>query len=384
MRLPKELREERDKEICALRLSGLEYSEIACKFDISVSTVKHICETHEIGKQARKKRNQEIVELRNQGYSMAQLAEMFGISVGHICREYGVGGKRSDRKATYKEGTTNQYKKETEDEKRDYVERFLPFGFSYDSGYIDCDHHVNIRCNVCSSVFDASMVTIRKGMKIRCRNCEKLAKEAEQKAKREKLAEERKQRQREKDLEMFLSNYQVECEECGKIFVTRRKHQLCCSPECSKKRNNRVMSVRKDNRIPKEKRIDKGITARRLYKRDGGVCWICGGLCDLNDYITRDGVIICGDNYPSVDHVVPICEGGEDAWDNVRLAHRLCNSRRYFDELCPPSNFLKQSDGTPVWELEKSRLREICHEEKSNKAKITIFSHTISKLKMVL
>lgn len=69
-----------------------------------------------------------------------------------------------------------------------------------------------------------------------------------------------------------------------------------------------------------------------MFVRDGGVCWICGGKCNPNDYVIRDGYKICGNYYPSVDHIVPICEGGEDSWKNVRLAHRICNSKRYFAE----------------------------------------------------
>ena len=58
-------------------------------------------------------------------------------------------------------------------------------------------------------------------------------------------------------------------------------------------------------------------------------------MCDLNDYVVTDNTIICGDYYPSVDHVVAVCDGGEDSWDNVRLAHRICNSMRYYKKVTP-------------------------------------------------
>ncbi len=65
-----------------------------------------------------------------------------------------------------------------------------------------------------------------------------------------------------------------------------------------------------------------------VYRKDNGICYICGKVCDWNDYTERNGVIIYGDNYPSRDHVIPKSKGGGNTWDNIRLAHRLCNSRK--------------------------------------------------------
>ena len=48
--------------------------------------------------------------------------------------------------------------------------------------------------------------------------------------------------------------------------------------------------------------------------------------CDLYDYeITDIGTMIAGDNYPSIDHIIPISKGGTHQWNNVQLAHRKCN-----------------------------------------------------------
>lgn len=73
---------------------------------------------------------------------------------------------------------------------------------------------------------------------------------------------------------------------------------------------------------------DKTITLEKLYERDNGVCKICGGLCDYNDYEIINDTIIAGNNYPSIDHIVPINKGGSHTWDNVQLSHRLCNCRK--------------------------------------------------------
>ena len=140
----------------------------------------------------------------------------------------------------------------------------------------------------------------------------------------------------------------VKCEICGKTFTTYRLTQVCCSAECGNKRFNRISSHRKDARITDDKRVDKDITALSLFDRDGGVCWICGERCDLTDYTVKDGTIICGNKYPSIDHIIPICDGGEDSWDNVRLAHRICNSKRYFAEKIVGKQQGKKHDGERV------------------------------------
>ena len=72
--------------------------------------------------------------------------------------------------------------------------------------------------------------------------------------------------------------------------------------------------------------VDPDITIQKLYRRDNGICYLCGGLCDWNDKEIRENTIVCGNQYPSIDHVMPLSKGGLHSWDNVRLAHRICNS----------------------------------------------------------
>ncbi len=58
----------------------------------------------------------------------------------------------------------------------------------------------------------------------------------------------------------------------------------------------------------------------RLYRRDGGVCWICG------------------EQGPSImfnkDHLIPKSLGGSDGMWNLRISHPRCNVRR--DRMAPP------------------------------------------------
>lgn len=60
-----------------------------------------------------------------------------------------------------------------------------------------------------------------------------------------------------------------------------------------------------------------GATRRQIYKiwsRDNGVCWICGKHVELED--------------ASRDHFVPRSKGGINNITNLKLAHKLCNSKR--------------------------------------------------------
>ena len=205
--------------------------------------------------------------------------------------------------------------------------------FSYVSGYDGSDGKITIKCNDCGEVFERSWITIRHHKNIICPSCkeqEKKKREEELKKEQERIKQERADRRaarlKEREQKRLALIREVTCAVCGKTFTTTRRNVVCCSPECSRKNAYR----RKDRRITRDKRIDKGITAMALYKRDRGVCWICGEKCDPDDYIVRNGTIICGNDYPSVDHVIPICEGGTDSWDNVKLAHRGCNSVRYW------------------------------------------------------
>lgn len=51
-----------------------------------------------------------------------------------------------------------------------------------------------------------------------------------------------------------------------------------------------------------------------LYERDEGVCKLCHTACELGD--------------ASIDHIQCIAHGGHHTWDNVQLAHLMCNVRR--------------------------------------------------------
>lgn len=67
---------------------------------------------------------------------------------------------------------------------------------------------------------------------------------------------------------------------------------------------------------------DKDVTLKKVIQRDNGICQICGRPVDIEDKGDR----CVGALYPSIDHIIPLSKGGGHTWDNVQLAHMICNS----------------------------------------------------------
>ncbi len=126
------------------------------------------------------------------------------------------------------------------------------------------------------------------------------------------------------------------CLNCGRDYVYRTHvgtTVLYCSQDCRvngeriKRRSYRRIS--KDKRITRNGKADYSINLEELSKRDKGVCYLCHKETSFDDYIeTKEGWFIAGNDYPSIDHVIPIAKGGLHNWGNVKLAHRLCNSKK--------------------------------------------------------
>lgn len=64
---------------------------------------------------------------------------------------------------------------------------------------------------------------------------------------------------------------------------------------------------------------------RDIWARTGGKCHLCHRPVDLSTY----GLVeIYGAEAASVDHLVPQSLGGDHGFENLRIAHVGCNSRR--------------------------------------------------------
>lgn len=113
------------------------------------------------------------------------------------------------------------------------------------------------------------------------------------------------------------------CKVCGTVFESKWGQQ-CCSNECSRKRKNRLREKKRSIRTKRAKangKYDNSITLEKVFKRDKGVCYLCGRHLSLKTYYNDPSA-------PTIEHVIPIIKGGTHTWDNVRLACRKCNNRK--------------------------------------------------------
>jgi len=121
--------------------------------------------------------------------------------------------------------------------------------------------------------------------------------------------------------------YIVDCGECTKPFVARRKGKELCSAACR--------DARQARRYHENPKYRDGILAgghmRRAHKlglnssRDVNLTYLIerdGGRCGLCHKLVRDKK---GPMRPSIDHIIPLSRGGTNTLDNVHLAHYRCN-----------------------------------------------------------
>lgn len=99
------------------------------------------------------------------------------------------------------------------------------------------------------------------------------------------------------------------CAVCGSEFLSAGEASRYCSRECRDlNRRNRSFGLSWLDRMA-------------LFARDSWTCQICSEPVDYAaDYLS--------DWYPTIDHIVPRSKGGGDEVDNLRTAHRWCNSVR--------------------------------------------------------
>ena len=193
------------------------------------------------------------------------------------------------------------------------------------------DDGTNKVCEHCGKHFTvpARNAHIARFCSEKCRERSKHKSSDEWKLELEKQKEETKKRKAKERVEKRKANRRtIVCSECGNTIDVYNPHQTTCSPECSKARTKRMARERKDKRLNNANVVDRDISLKTIYKRDKGICYICGGKCDFKDHARDGSNFISGPTYPSIDHIIPLARGGKHAWDNVKLAHHLCNAKK--------------------------------------------------------
>lgn len=118
-----------------------------------------------------------------------------------------------------------------------------------------------------------------------------------------------------------ITFYPHQCKWCGKWFASRKlSNYSYCSAKCRAKQYCFDKRKGKEKRLREAKHNGKyeNITLPKLYKRDHGICYLCRKHLVLNDDYNRPDA-------PTIEHIIPICKGGTNTWNNVRLACRQCN-----------------------------------------------------------
>lgn len=121
------------------------------------------------------------------------------------------------------------------------------------------------------------------------------------------------------------------CQVCGKEFVAPygNKRRAYCSDECAKeaarRRKDNPETKRKQRHMRRARKFGNGkvesISPHAVFERDEWTCGICGKKVDRT--------LRSPDPYSaSLDHVVALASGGTHTWDNVQCAHLVCNSRK--------------------------------------------------------
>lgn len=297
----------------------------------------------------------EFLKYYTEGHTVRETAEKFGLSrvqVNNYVKTRKVSNGRS-----FRDAVEHNEKQARAAEAR--LKAVLESkGFVYCGGYTDRSGKVEIACKTCGSKFINCVDTVRKGVVI-CPACEReriLARQAEREerrkaesAKRQKeleveWAEQKRQtqirKQRERDAK--LDKVYV-CKVCGKEYTPRQymtsmglryySNPGYCSRECVRKVTNKARKMspsgKTGNYYVRARKYGveyiPGITLKKVVARDGLRCAICGGMCDWNDHTWSS---CSGPTYPSVDHIIPMAKGGPHIWENVQVAHVMCNSEK--------------------------------------------------------
>ena len=257
---------------------------------------------------------EEVVAFYAEGHSIKETAEHFGVKphqVGEVARRRRISNGLKPYSYLTVAKVANDAKV-AKAEKR-LVERLTESGFEYLGGYTNKDSKFRVRCLKCGAERERTASFIYTRTTPVCLECQKRETRERENARRQTKQVENEKRKR----------VNV-CDVCGIKFITYNSQQKRCSSECK-----RIFRNQGRKRLTETNIIDKNITLPRLYKRDGGFCHICGLKCNWEDKdIREDGIVIYGSTYPTIDHVFPLAKGGKHSWENVKLAHWVCNIRK--------------------------------------------------------
>jgi hypothetical protein len=110
------------------------------------------------------------------------------------------------------------------------------------------------------------------------------------------------------------------CIRCGVWYIRDRMaydnhSSRCCSSKCSKRLNASLRRVRKHGAYV------ANVSPQYIYARDNWTCQLCHRKVDRRKAVPHQLA-------PTLDHIVPLAQGGKHEPSNVWTAHFLCNCRK--------------------------------------------------------
>ena len=305
--LKKQRNQEYSPKIIEMYNSGMGRYTIAKEFGVSVGVVAKIIEeagisrgVYRIDEEAEAK----AIEMFNQGYGRRVIERELGISSSRIKRIYKDNGLHRD---------TSHLLTRAE------IQGRLGEEWEYVGGYTGYYGSITVRCTKCGSEKNILWRSVSQIGECSCIKTERKAQKETEKV----LAF---WDEHQKPRPLFRDFVVASCRNCGKPFVKEGQSRFY-SDECRDSAKKAQRYRHDDRRL---RRINASecdsITLDALINRDGLECWICGEPCDLEDSFWIGKTFYAGNRYPSIDHVIPLARGGTHTWDNVRVAHRICNS----------------------------------------------------------
>lgn len=248
-----------------------------------------------------------------------------------------------------------QYNDDINQREDSFIEKFntkFAGRFEYIEGYKNCESIISCRCLACGTIKTVTAQCVRKNRTtvVVCKGCYQKEREIEkaQATKQQKYCAicgveidnsrivcstecgaERAVRMRE---QKFIPKLK-KCRECGNEYMTEFRRGGIgliefCSEKCKeeattkvKQEQHRRKDIKRRKRLAENGKVDYSITLRKVIQKFGLTCALCGKKVNTKVHSNHN-------DYPSIDHIIPVSKGGTHTWGNVQLAHRGCNSTK--------------------------------------------------------
>lgn len=294
-----------------------------------------------------KEKCEKVKTLREQGKTYQEIADELGYrkqQIEEFCRRESLGYSEEERhramsenrkgKTAYNKGKVLADWEEKVNIKFDGLFELVKVG----NTKLHSERDITVRCRQCGIEKTLSSQSFKGecGKHGHCENCERKTRQINRQLENQKI----KLKKEKSRIKRILEDKQIKinfCRRCGQVIDSGYRYCDDCREKVRKEakqkevyKYNKAISYRAEK---KRKERIKGVKSDHiklsdLYLKFDGICWLCGEKCEWTDGYWKNNAFHTGKRYPSQDHVIPLAKGGEDTWENSRLAHVSCNSKK--------------------------------------------------------